>query len=120
MAFVLNYIVTSSDIHLWVNDRGQGEIKQSMQLVAGRTAQEYNQRKGRKGEFQEDRYHATAIDSEMYLARCMVCINSNMVRAGVVSHPLDWPWCGYCESDSTEPLRLLPMTSLPGMSANPP
>ncbi len=68
-----------------------------MQLVAGRTAQEYNQRKGRKGAFWEDRYHATAVDSDKYLARCMMYIDLNMVRAGVVLHPGDWRWSGYCE-----------------------
>jgi hypothetical protein len=35
-----------------------------MQLIAGRTAQEYNQRKNRKGAFWEDRYHATAIETD--------------------------------------------------------
>ena len=44
---VLNYIITSNHIHLLVRDRGQGEIKKSMQLAAGCTAQGYNQRKGR-------------------------------------------------------------------------
>ncbi len=97
---VLNYIVTSNHIHLLVRDRGQGEIAKSMQLVAGRTAQEYIQRKGRKGAFWEDRYHATAIDTDKYLAQCMVYIDLNMVRAGVVLHPGDWRWCGYCEIQS--------------------
>ena len=41
---VLNYIITSNHIYLLVRDRGQGEIKNSMQLVAGGTAQEYKQR----------------------------------------------------------------------------
>ena len=41
---VLNYIITSNHIYLLVRDRGQGEIKNSMQLVVGRTAQEYKQR----------------------------------------------------------------------------
>jgi len=27
----------------------------------------------------------------------MVCIDTNMVRAGVVSHPSMWPFCGYNE-----------------------
>ena len=71
-----------------------------MQLIAGRTAQEYNQRKGRRGAFWEDRYHATAVDSDKYLARCMVYIDLNMVRAGVVSHPGEWPYSGYCEIQS--------------------
>ena len=94
---VLNFIITSNHIHLLVVDRGQGEIAKSMQLIAGRTAQEYNQRKKRNGAFWEDRYHATAVDTEHYLARCMVYIDLNMVRAGAVSHPDDWCWSGYCE-----------------------
>ena len=97
---VLNYIITSNHIHLLVRDRGLDEIKNSMQLVAGRTAQEYNQRKGRKGAFWEDRCHATVVYSEMYLACCMVYIDLNMVRVGVVSHLADWPCCGYCEIQS--------------------
>lgn len=94
---VLNYIVTSNHIHLLVRDRGSGEIAKSMQLIVGRTAQEYNQRKQRKGAFWEDRYHATAVDSEGYLARCMAYIDLNMVRAGVVMHPSEWETCGYHE-----------------------
>ena len=97
---VLNYIITSNHIHLLVRDCGQGEIAKSMQLIAGRTAQEYNQRKGRRGAFWEDRYHATAVDSDKYLARCIVYIDLNMVRAGVVSHPGEWPYSGYCEIQS--------------------
>ena len=68
---VLNYIVTSNHIHLLVQDCGRGEIAKSMQLIAGRTAQEYNQRKKRKGAFWEDRSHATAVDTGDYLSRCM-------------------------------------------------
>ena len=33
-------------------------------LPAGRTAQEYNLRKNRKGAFWEDRYHATAVEDD--------------------------------------------------------
>ena len=61
---VLNYLVTSNHIHLLVFDNGNNRIFSSLQLIAGRVSQEYNQRKGRKGAFWEDRYHATAIDTE--------------------------------------------------------
>jgi putative transposase len=44
---VLNYVVTRNHVHLLVRDRGEKEIAASMHLVAGRTAQEYNERKGR-------------------------------------------------------------------------
>jgi putative transposase len=95
---VLNYMVTSNHIHLLVFDDGDKDaIPNSIQLVAGRTGQEYNQRKGRKGAYWEDRYHATAVESGGHLARCMVYIDTNMVRAGVVRHPSLWPFCGYNE-----------------------
>ncbi len=95
---ILNYIVTSNHIHLLVLDeQGRDVIPQSIKLVAGRTAQEYNLRKNRKGAFWEDRYHATAVESEDHLLRCLVYIDLNMVRAGVVSHPSEWPFGGYGE-----------------------
>jgi putative transposase len=94
---VLDYMVTSNHIHLLVKDTSQDVIAQSMQLIAGRTAQEYNERKGRHGAFWEDRYHATAIEADEHLHRCLVYIDLNMVRAGVVSHPVEWVHGGYAE-----------------------
>jgi putative transposase len=67
-------------------DNGKGDvIPKSMQLVAGRMAQEYNLRKNRKGAFWEDRYHATAIDCDAHLFQCLKYVDLNMVRAGVVN-----------------------------------
>jgi putative transposase len=94
---VLNYQVTSNHAHLLVLDRGRDEIASSMQLVAGRTGQDFNRRKARGGAFWEDRYHATAVDTDEHLARCLVYIDLNMVRAGVVEHPQQWREAGYHE-----------------------
>lgn len=94
---VLNYVVTSNHIHLLIQDRGKGEIANSMQLIAGRTAQEYNQRKKRNGAYWEDRYHATAIESGSHFIKCLVYIDLNMVRTGIVTHPQYWPFHGYNE-----------------------
>ena len=95
---ILNYTVTSNHIHLLIQDTGHRDtLPESIQLIAGRTAQEYNIRKKRKGAFWEDRYHATAIQSGDHLIRCLVYIDLNMVRAGAVKHPSEWPLCGYNE-----------------------
>jgi putative transposase len=95
---VLDYCVTSNHVHLLVYDNAGGDgIAQSIQLLAGRTGQEYNQRKHRRGAFWEDRYHATAIESGEHLLRCVVYIDLNMVRAGVVTHPGEWAHGGYRE-----------------------
>jgi len=98
---VLNYMVTSNHVHLLVFDNGgRNVIPDSIKLVAGRTGQEYNVRKNRKGAFWEDRYHATAVDSNRYLRQCITYIDMNMVRARVVEHPTQWEFCGYNEIQS--------------------
>ena len=95
---ILNYTITSNHIHLLVRDNGDRDVMpKSIQLIAGRTGQEFNQRKNRKGAYWEDRYHATAVETNEHLARCSVYIDLNMVRAGVVEHPSEWPFCGYHE-----------------------
>lgn len=95
---ILNYMITSNHIHLLVKDSGQREvIPRSLQLVAGRAGQEYNQRKQRVGAFWQDRYHAVAVESGSHFRKCLVYMDMNMVRAGVVSHPYEWPDSGYKE-----------------------
>ena len=94
---VLNYMITSNHVHLFVKDTGVGVIPRSMQLVAGRVAQEFNLRKGRGGAFWQDRYHATAVENNHHFVHAMIYIDLNMVRAVVVSDPCQWPFCGYYE-----------------------
>jgi putative transposase len=40
---VLDYMVTCNHVHLLIKDTGPNVIARSMQLIAGRTGQEYNQ-----------------------------------------------------------------------------
>jgi putative transposase len=94
---VLDYVVTSNHVHLVVRDRGRGEVAASLQLLEGCTGQAYNRRKRRLGAFWQDRYHATAVESGEHLARCIVYVDLNMVRAGVVAHPREWAAGGYHE-----------------------
>jgi len=101
---ILDYIVTSNHIHLLVVDDESDAISRSIQLIAGRIAREFNRRKGRRGAYWEDRYHATAVESGEHLMRCLVYIDMNMVRAGAVDHPSQWEHGGYGEIDRP-PLR---------------
>lgn len=94
---VLNYIATRNHIHLLVRDRGRHEIVAGMRLAAARVAQEYNIRNDRHGSFWQDRYHATAVDSDGHLDRCFTYIDLNMVRAGAVRHPSEWVESGFRE-----------------------
>ena len=110
---VLNYMVTSNHVHLLVKDTEEGVIARSLQLVASQTAREYNRRKARQCAFWEDRYHATAIETDAHLHRCLVYIELNMVRAGVVRHPREWTHSGYREiQQPPERYRVIDLATL--------
>ncbi|MCK5255634.1 MAG: hypothetical protein KAQ81_06395, partial [Deltaproteobacteria bacterium] len=38
-----------------------------------------------------------AVENGSHLIKCLVYIDLNMVRAGVVQHPSEWPFSGYNE-----------------------
>ena len=42
-----------------------------------------------------DRFHATIVDTNTQLRECMLYVDLNMVRAGVVAHPEEWIYGGY-------------------------
>lgn len=91
-------MVTSNHVHLLVLDDGDHDvIPKSVQLVAGRTGQEYNQRKNHKGAYWEDRYHAIAVERGRHLFQYLVYMDLNMVRAGAVNHPSQWAFGSYNE-----------------------
>ena len=68
-----------------------------MQLIAGRTAQEYNLPTGRQGAFCEGRYHATAIEADEHLHRYLVYMDLKVLRVGAVKHLVEWAHGGYRE-----------------------
>ena len=75
---ILNYVVTSNHIHLLVLDTGKEVISNSIKLIASASAQNFNNRKIRKGENWEDRYHATAIQNHL---QCPVpCIFAGKIK----------------------------------------
>jgi len=94
---LLDYCLTSNHVHLLVDAEERLEVSGFMRAVAGEFARAYNQRKGRRNAYWGDNYHATLVEAGDYLWRCLVYIELNMVRSGVVGHPREWPWVGYHE-----------------------
>lgn len=107
---LLAYCLTSNHTHLLIHSGTTEALSSMMQRLEGEFAEYYNRRKQRSGAFWNGRYHATMIDSDDHLWNCMKYIDLNMVRAGVVSHPDEWAWCGYDELVGTRKrYRLLDM-----------
>jgi len=94
---VYGFCVTSNHVHILAHTDSVEAVSQLMHLASGATAKQYNLRKNRTGAMWEHPYHCTVIEDGRHLLNCMVYISLNMVRAGAVTHPREWPWCSHDE-----------------------
>jgi len=89
------YVLMSNHVHLLVTPSSIGAVAATMQDVGRRYVRIFNQIHGRSGTLWEGRYKSSLIDSENYLLTCHRYIELNPVRAGLVNHPLDYPWSSH-------------------------
>jgi len=101
------YVLMSNHFHLLATPESAEGIPQMMQAVGRRYARYFNQRQARTGTLWEGRYRSTLIQAERYLLACMVYIDLNPVRAGMVEAPLDYPWSSHAHYVSGHSDRLV-------------
>jgi putative transposase len=58
-------------------------------------SQYVNRNYGRTGSLWEGRFRSCLVQSENYVLACYRYIESNPVRAGLASHPGEYPWSSY-------------------------
>lgn len=92
---VHGYVLMSNHFHLLATPETEEGIPQMMQAVGRRYVRNFNLRHGRTGTLWEGRYKSTLIQAERYLLACMVYMDLNPVRAGMVADPADYPWSSY-------------------------
>jgi putative transposase len=89
------YVLMSNHFHLLATPETIEGIPQMMQAVGRRYVRHYNLRHARTGTLWEGRYRSTLIQAERYLLACMVYMDLNPVRAGMVLDPGEYPWSSY-------------------------
>lgn len=89
------YVLMTNHVHLLLTPREEGSVGKALQMLGRYYVQYFNHTYQRTGTLWEGRYKATLIDSETYLLTCMRYIELNPVRAGMVSHPSEYPWSSY-------------------------
>jgi putative transposase len=94
---LFDFCITCNHVHILTMCKELHDLSRFMQQLEGEFADFYNTRKNRSGSFWGERFHCTMIDGGKHLWNCLRYIDLNMVRAGMVSHPDQWPWCGYRE-----------------------
>jgi putative transposase len=94
---ILNYVITSNHVHILVWAPQLSDISAMMHWLQGTVAQDFNRRTRRDGSFWRGRFQPILVQSGSHLARCLLYLDLNMVRAQVVFHPSEWAFGGYQE-----------------------
>lgn len=89
------YVLMSNHFHLLATPGTDDGLPQMMQAVGRRYVRYFNDSQGRSGTLWEGRYRSTLIETERYLLACMVYIDLNPVRAGLVGEARDYSWSSH-------------------------
>lgn len=90
-----SYVLMTNHFHLLVTPQEATSLPELMREVGRNYVQIYNRKYQRTGTLFEGRYKSTLIQTERYLLACMVYIDLNPVRAGMVAQPQEYAWSGY-------------------------
>ena len=95
----------NSGSDVWLNELRNrylfrmGDLSMFVRELKERFSKGYNRQHGRRGALWEERFKSVLIeDSEDALSTIAAYIDLNPVRAGIVAHPKEYPFCGYAEA----------------------
>jgi len=89
------YVLMDNHFHLLVTPQDQGGMPRMMQAVGRRYVRYFNDTHARSGTLWEGRYKSALVQSERYLLACMVYMDLNPVRAGMVARAQDHAWSSH-------------------------
>lgn len=89
------YVLMDNHFHLLATPNTDDGLPRMMQAVGRRYVRHFNDSYGRSGTLWEGRYKSALVQSERYLLACMVYIDLNPVRAGMVARAQDFPWSSH-------------------------
>ena len=89
------WVIMDNHFHLLLTPQADDALPQMMQAVGRSYVRYFNVRHQRTGTLWEGRYRSNLIESERYLLACMVYIDLNPVRAGMVAQPSEFKWSSH-------------------------
>lgn len=89
------YALMTNHVHLLVTPAQANGVSRLMQSVAARYVWHVNASKSRSGTLWEGRYKACLVERDEHVLAACRYIDLNPVRAGLVSHPSQYPWSSY-------------------------
>jgi putative transposase len=89
------YVLMTNHVHLLMTPETEKGVSQLMQALGRYYVMYINKTYQRSGTLWEGRYKSTLVDSDNYFLLVSRYIELNPVRAGMVSHPAEYPWSSY-------------------------
>jgi REP element-mobilizing transposase RayT/DNA-binding transcriptional regulator YiaG len=88
------YCLMDNHVHLLIVE-DEEPLAMIMKRINVRYARYFNKKYTRVGHLCQGRYRSEAIESDRYLLACVRYIHNNPCKAGIVTHPEEFPWSSY-------------------------
>lgn len=89
------YVLMTNHVHLLVSATDEAGPGAMMKALGQRYVQYVNRTYRRSGTLWEGRFRSCLAQEDAYLLACQRYIELNPVRAGIVTHPAEYPWSSY-------------------------
>ena len=89
------YVLMDNHFHLLLTPDSSDGLPKMMQAVGRTYVRHFNDKYQRSGTLWEGRYKSALVQTERYLMACMVYLDLNPVRAGMVTRPQDFVWASH-------------------------
>jgi putative transposase len=94
---VIAYCLMPNHYHFLLRPEQDEALSPFIQRLFNSYTRAFNRQQGRSGTLFEGRAQSTLVDTEQYVIQLCRYIHLNPVKAGLVSHPGDWPYSNYLE-----------------------
>jgi putative transposase len=89
------YVLMTNHAHLLMTPATPEGVSKVMRDLGRDYVRAINRTYRRTGTLWEGRFKSSLVDTNRYCLTCYRYIEFNPVRAGMVSHPADYPWSSY-------------------------
>jgi len=91
---IQNFCIMGNHVHFIIKPYGGESLSRIMQFMLSIFASRYNKRFNLKGHVWYDRFKSRVIESFRQYFNTFLYISNNPVKAGLVKHASDYPYCG--------------------------
>lgn len=89
------YVLMTNHVHLLMTPADETAPPRLMNRLGRRHVGRFNHFRERTGTLWEGRYRSCLVADEAHVLACYRYIELNPVRAGMVAHPIDYPWSSH-------------------------